>query len=141
MELFDTHAHYYDGRFDSDREEVVSALPRAGVKLVLCPGCDLPSSRACVELAERYPLCICGSRRPPRGLRRLGGYHGGGGARPGRPSQSTGHRRDRLGLLLERKSPKELQQHVFRCQLELAEALRLPVIVHDRKHTGIVSTW
>ena len=55
MELFDTHAHYYDGRFDSDREEVVSALPEAGVKLVLCPGCDLPSSRACVELAERYP--------------------------------------------------------------------------------------
>ena len=27
--------------------------------------------------------------------------------------------------------PKELQQHVFRCQLELAEALHLPVIVRQ----------
>ena len=52
---FDTHAHYYDDAFDADRDEVLSALPAAGVELALCPGCDLVSSRQSVALAERYP--------------------------------------------------------------------------------------
>ena len=42
--LFDTHAHYDSEAFDTDRDAVLSALPEKGVGLVLCPGCDLPSS-------------------------------------------------------------------------------------------------
>ena len=53
--LFDTHAHYYDRAFDADRDQVLSALPGSGVGLVLCPGCDLPTSREAIALAERYP--------------------------------------------------------------------------------------
>ena len=53
--LFDTHAHYYSEAFDPDRDEVLSALPAAGVGLVLCPGCDLPTSRQSIDLAERSP--------------------------------------------------------------------------------------
>ena len=53
--LFDTHAHYYAEAFDPDRDEVLSSLPAAGVGLVLCPGCDLPSSRQSIALAEAYP--------------------------------------------------------------------------------------
>ena len=52
---FDTHAHYYDDAFDADRDQVLAALPAAGVELALCPGCDLESSRQSVALAERYP--------------------------------------------------------------------------------------
>ena len=54
MPLFDTHAHYDSGGFNADRHDVLSALPAGGVALVVNPGCDLPSSRAAVELAERY---------------------------------------------------------------------------------------
>ena len=52
--IFDTHAHYNDSAFDADRDALLSALPEKGVALVVCPGCDLPSSRQCVDLAERY---------------------------------------------------------------------------------------
>ena len=52
MPIFDTHAHYDSRQFDSDREAVLSALPGAGVGLVLDPGCDLPSSRAAAALAS-----------------------------------------------------------------------------------------
>ena len=55
MPIFDTHAHYDADRFDSDRDALLSAMPGVGVGLVLDPGCDLPSSRAVAELAERYP--------------------------------------------------------------------------------------
>ena len=53
--LFDTHAHYYAEAFDPDRDAVLSALPAAGVGLVLCPGCDLDTSRQSIQLAEAYP--------------------------------------------------------------------------------------
>ena len=65
MPIFDTHAHYDADRFDSDRDELLSAMPGVGVGLVLDPGCDLPSSHAA---AER--LCLLAQL-----LRRLG-QHG-----------------------------------------------------------------
>ena len=54
MPIFDTHAHYDDSRFDADRDALLSALPDAGVGLVLDPGCDIPSSQAAAALSERY---------------------------------------------------------------------------------------
>ena len=54
MPIFDTHAHYDSGGFNADRDAVLSALPAAGVGLVVNPGCDVPSSRAAVDLAEQY---------------------------------------------------------------------------------------
>ena len=53
--IFDTHAHYDSNGFNADRHEVLSSLPERGVGLVVDPGCDLPSSRAAIALAERYP--------------------------------------------------------------------------------------
>ena len=55
MPIFDTHAHYDSNGFNADRDAVLSALPAAGVGLVVDPGCDVPSSRAAVSLAEQYP--------------------------------------------------------------------------------------
>ena len=52
--IFDTHAHYYDDAFDPDRDALLSSLPEKGVELVVCPGCDLASSRQSQALAERY---------------------------------------------------------------------------------------
>ena len=46
--LFDTHAHYDSNQFKADRMEVLSALPQAGVGLVVNPGCDLATSRTAV---------------------------------------------------------------------------------------------
>ena len=38
MPIFDTHAHYDSNGFNADRDEVLSALPAAGVGLVVDPG-------------------------------------------------------------------------------------------------------
>lgn len=73
--LFDTHAHYYAEAFDPDRDAVLSALPAAGVGLVLCPGCDLDTSRQSIQLAEALPPCLRRRRGPPEdalGLRWTG---------------------------------------------------------------------
>lgn len=56
MRLFDTHAHYYEEAFAADRDAILSALPEHGVEGVVCPGCDLASTRESQVLSERYPF-------------------------------------------------------------------------------------
>ena len=136
MPIFDTHAHYDADRFDSDRDALLSAMPGVGVGLVLDPGCDLPSSRAVAELAERYPHVYAAV-----------GIH---------PEDCDGFQDEdltELRQLLERPKvvaigeigldyywednpPRAFQQTVFRKQLALAAELDLPVIVHDREAHG-----
>ena len=133
MRLFDTHAHYDSGAFNADRLEVLAAMPEKGVELILNPGCDLESSKTAVELAGRFPFVYAAV-----------GVH---------PSDCEGFSQDTLdGLRNLAAHPKvravgeigldyywkdnpahNVQQNVFHAQLELAEELGLPVIVHDRE--------
>lgn len=130
--LFDTHAHYYDQAFDPDRAEVLAALPQEGVGLVLCPGCNLESTRESIRLAEEYPFLYAAA-----------GLH---------PEEALNQPEDWLAQIEElakhpkvkaigeigldyywKEVPRDLQKEVFRTQLELAEKLDMPVIVHDRE--------
>lgn len=131
--IFDTHAHYDDDRFDTDRDELLASLPEHGVGLVVAPGCDLDSSRTAIALAEKHPHVYaavgwhpenCGPCRLPEdvdALRELAKH----------PKVAA---IGEIGLDYhwEENPPKALQQEVFRRQLALAEELGLPVIVHDR---------
>ena len=134
--LFDTHAHYDDEAFDADRDALLSALPGEGVALVLNPGCDLPSSRQAVELAQRYPHVYAAVGVHPENcgnwedsflleLRQLAA---------GDKVRAIGE----IGLdyYWEENPSRALQQRVFRAQMELADSLGLPVIVHDREAHG-----
>lgn len=131
---FDTHAHYYDDAFDADRDEVLSALPAAGVELALCPGCDLVSSRQSVALAERYPHLYAAVGFHPENLE---------GASLDQLSEieaMAAHRKVKaigeIGLdYYWEKDPdkRKLQQDFCSAQLSLAEKLDLPVIFHDRE--------
>ena len=131
---FDTHAHYYDDAFDADRDEVLSALPAAGVELALCPGCDLVSSRQSVALAERYPHLYAAVGFHPENLE---------GASLDQLSEieaMASHPKVKaigeIGLdYYWEKDPdkRKLQRDFCSAQLSLAEKLDLPVIFHDRE--------
>ena len=131
--LFDTHAHYDAEQFEADRDQVLSALPERGVGLVVDPGCDLPSSRAALALAEKYPFVYAAVGYHPENcapyvpadldvLRELASHP---------KAVAVGE----IGLdhYWEENPPRELQRQVFRAQMALAEELDLPVIVHDRE--------
>ena len=133
MRVFDTHAHYDSGAFNADRMEVLASMPEAGVELILNPGCDLPSSQTAVELAEKFPFvyaavgvhpsdCEGFSQNTLDGLRTLAAHP---------KVRAVGE----IGLDYYWKDnpPREFQREVFHAQLELAEELQLPVIVHDRE--------
>ena len=130
--LFDTHAHYDDEAFDADRDAVLTALPEQGVGLILNPGCDIPSSRRAVALAEAYDFVYaavgihpeeCGgtTEEDYETLRELAKH-----------PKVVAIGEIGLDYHWEDNPGKEEQQAVFRRQLELARELDLPVIVHDR---------
>lgn len=132
--LFDTHAHYDDGWFDEDREALLSAMPEQGVGLILNPGCNMESSLKAVEYANRWKHMYAAV-----------GFH---------PSDADSFTEESAAALRElaKKNPKvraigeigldyywedypsrEVQNQVLRRQMELAQELDLPVILHDRE--------
>lgn len=136
MRLFDTHAHYDSAAFAADRDEVLAALPAAGVELVVDPGCDLPSSLAAADLAERFAHVYaavgiqpeeCGSctEEDLAAIRRLC-------ARP----KVVAVGEVGLDYYWPENPPREVQRRIFRRQMEIARELGLPVIVHDREAHG-----
>ncbi len=131
--LFDTHAHYYDEAFDADRDQLLSALPEKGVGLVVCPGCDLESSRQSIALAERYPYLYAAVGIHPENLegvtkadldelRTLAGCP---------KVKAIGE----IGLdhyWVKTQESRANAKDFFDAQLSLSEELKLPAIVHDR---------
>ena len=131
--IFDTHAHYNDDAFDADRDALLSALPDKGVALVVCPGCDLESSRHCVALAERYDYIYAAAGFHPENL------EGAALTDLDQIRALAAHPKVKaigeVGLdYYWVKSPEDraFSRDFFDAQLSLAEELDLPAIVHDR---------
>lgn len=131
--IFDSHAHYDDEKFDTDRDELLSALPDRGVRAVMCAAVTLDSSRQCREIAGRYGYIFCSAGVHP---------HEAADAPEDMEAQireltKTTPKLKALGEMgLDYHydfSPREKQREVFERQLILAKELDLPVIIHDRE--------
>jgi len=130
--IFDTHTHYTDRRFDPDREALLASLPGQGVAFVLNCGSNLRDSKQGLALAQQYPYIYAAC-----------------GLHPHEAKDFDKHGIGELRLLLHHPkcvavgeigldyhydfSPRDLQKDCFRRQLELAWEMNLPVIVHDRE--------
>ena len=54
--IFDTHAHYDDRQFDTDRTELLNGMPDAGVGTIVNVGASLNGCRRAMELAVEFPF-------------------------------------------------------------------------------------
>ena len=52
--IFDTHAHYDDGWFDEDRDELLRGMNAAGVGRIVDIGSDWKSLEVVKSLTEQY---------------------------------------------------------------------------------------
>jgi len=131
--LFDTHAHMCDPVFDPDREKLLNGLPEQGVTLVMNPGCCLDSSRAAAAMAEQYDFMYAAVGNHPDSAdqvceevleeyRKL--------CKQNSKIKAIGE----IGLDYHYEDiPRELQKKAFLAQMELAQELDMPVIVHERE--------
>ncbi|MCD8004808.1 MAG: TatD family hydrolase [Oscillospiraceae bacterium] len=133
MGIFDTHAHYYDTAFDPDRDALLSSLPGKGVELVVCPGCDLASSQASIDLAARYDFLYAAAGVHPENLEGVG--------LEAVEQVKALCARDKvvavgeIGLdyyWVRQPEQRAFSREMFDAQLSLSEELNLPAIVHDR---------
>ena len=129
---FDTHAHYDDEAFDSDRDGLLASMPECGVDLIVNPGCGEGSSMCALELARKYPHVFAAV-----------GWH------PQEADDFNDSSIDKLRAWSQEKkvvaigeigldyfyegASKEKQRDVFMKQMQLAKELGLPAIVHDRE--------
>ena len=132
---FDSHSHMDDRRFDDDRDGIMDELKSHGVGLLMNVGCDLASSERSVALAERYPFVYAAVGSHPDDADHLDGKL------LDRYRALAGHEKVRaigeIGLDYHYEDVPRAQQIIaFEQQLELAEALKLPVIVHEREAHG-----
>lgn len=127
--IFDSHAHYDDKKFDAFRDELLGTLPDYGVCGVITCGCDGASSRAALALAEKYDYIYAAVGIHPENLE--------SGTDISEIEQLSRHKRcvaiGEMGLdYYWDKEHSEEQKEIFARQLELANRLGMPVIVHDR---------
>lgn len=54
MQLFDSHAHYNDEKFDDDRYELIEEIYNSGVTRLINAGYSLESSKYALEIAKKY---------------------------------------------------------------------------------------
>ena len=128
---FESHAHYDDERFDEDRDTLLASFPAEGIETVVNASSDIKSSKASIALSEKYPF-----------------FYSAVGVHPHEVENITEADIDELRELSKHPkvvaigeigldyyydlSPRDLQRHWFKRQLELADELKMPVIIHSR---------
>lgn len=130
--IFDSHAHYDDGAFDSDRETLLGSLRDSGIGLVVNIGASLATTRKTVALAEAYPF-----------------IYGAAGVHPSDTGELTeenfscieealNHPKilavGEIGLDYHWDEPERLvQKKWFERQLLLGRGKNMPVVIHSRE--------
>ena len=136
MNFFDTHSHYYDAKFDNDREETIRKIYNSGVTKCVDVGCDVETSKKAISIANNHKFFYS-----------IIGIH---------PSEISLNKKEIDKDILEIKNlfltnkkivaigeigldyhyddgpSKELQQYAFINQIELANELKLPISIHTR---------
>lgn len=130
--IFDSHAHYDDRAFDSDREVLLEECRERGIGYIVNVSASLKSVETTLALTERYPFIYGAVGVHPDEVGELREESFAWlKAQCGKPKVvAVGE----IGLdYYWDKEKHELQKLWFRRQMELAKELDLPIIVHSRE--------
>src|SRR5208283_4343843 len=146
--FIDSHAHLEGKRYDVDREQVLARAKQNGIEAYLAIGNgDGPDTANCgIQLAEKYDA------KPefPRIWASLGIHpHEASLANQAADAQMLEWARHpkviawgEIGLdYFYDHSPREVQKAVFLRQMELAQAAKLPIIIHCRPSDNSENAW
>ena len=146
--FIDSHAHLEGKRYDNDREQVLIRAKQNGIEAYLAIGNgDGPDTANCgIQLAEKCD----GKPEYPRIWASVGIHpHEASLANEASDSQMLQWARHpkviawgEIGLdYFYDHSPRDIQKTVFRQQVELAKAAKLPIIIHCRPSDNSENAW
>ena len=137
MEFFDSHSHYNDEKFNEDREKIIKDTFESGITKFVCAGYNIPSSLFSLELSKKYEYIysICGIS--PNDVPQS--------------EQELWKSIDEIIQIVKEKNSKklvaigeigldyywnkensDLQKQAFIKQIELANEMNLPIVIHSR---------
>ena len=131
MELFDTHSHYNDEKFELDRDTIIDKTYKAGITKFICAGYNLKSSREAIDLANKYDFIysICGIS--PNDLNDYNEENILSIKELAKSEKNVAI--GEIGLdYYWNKENKDLQKQVFIEQINIANELELPIVIHSR---------
>ncbi len=132
-EIFETHAHYDDEAFVSDRDEILGRLLRAeGIRYVVNIAADMDSVRSTNELTLRYDYVYGALGVHPESIEALSEED----MEFIKKAVSDNKKIRAIGEIgfdfSEGYPKKDIQEKWFRRQIVLAKELDLPIVVHSR---------
>jgi TatD DNase family protein len=131
--LIDSHCHLDMEWYKEDLDDILARAKAHGIQSIISIGIDEKSSFAAVELAKKYPMIKASVGIHPHDVAQIND------ATYAHLQQLVAENREHIvafgeiGLDYAKEySPKDIQRHAFKEQLNLAKKLALPVIIHDR---------
>ena len=140
MELFDSHCHLDDERFEEDREEIIEKIKESGVTKLVSAGYSIEGSRKGVELSKKYEFIYTTCGLSPNDIPQT--------------EEELWKDIDKIKKLVKEnleykkivaigeigldyywekdKERRELQKKAFVKQIELANDFNLPIVIHTR---------
>lgn len=132
-QIFDSHAHYDDKAYDADRDQLLQRLNQSGVCGIINCGSSKFGAERSAMLAQQYPFIYAAvgihpedidGEFPEEWLRRLA-------------QQPKVVAIGEIGLDYHWDTvPRNKQAEWFSHQMEIANELYLPVVIHDREAHG-----
>ena len=147
--IIDSHAHYFDKRFENEYEGGAHRLLTeevfpSGIEAIINVGTDPDNSRRCIEQAASYRQMYAAVGIHPSDCQRLSGDVDGEIDKIYRLLDTEEKRRaNKIVAIGEigydyywEPVDREKQRAYFEAQLDMARKTDLPVIIHDREAHG-----
>ena len=129
MQLFDSHCHFNDEKFDNDRDKIIQEAFECGVTKMTCAGYNIKSSIQAIELSKQYDYIYATSGISPNDMDNADKLEELDKILSSEKVVAVGE----IGLdYYWNKDNKEEQKQLFIKQIELANKYDLPIQIHTR---------
>lgn len=136
MELFDSHSHLNDEKFNEDREAIIKEIYDSGVTHFITAGYSVESSKKAIEIAQKYNFVYATVGVSPNDIPQT--------------EEEMWKRLTEIRELLKNNKKivavgeigldyywntdnKELQKKAFVEQINIANEFELPIVIHTRE--------
>ena len=137
MNLFDSHSHYNDEKFDIDREEIIKETLSSGVSNFIVAGYSIESSKKAIEIASKYEELYVIVGISPNDLEDIKTEDDINKSVSEIEKLASSKKVVAIGEIgldyYWNKDNKEIQKEMFIKQIKLANNLELPIVIHTRE--------
>lgn len=131
MELFDSHAHYNDEKFEGE-ESIIEEIYKEGVTKLITAGYNLETTKKAIQIAKKYEFVYATAGISPNDIQGI--------TEKDLEEIENLAKNEKIVAIGEigldyywNKENKEEQRRIFIKQIEIANKLDLPIVIHTRE--------